>query len=147
MKAQEKSVYDFKVLDIDKKEVDLKKYEGKVLLIVNVARLEILGFPCNQFGSQEPGTNEEIKEFACGKYKVKFPMFDKIEVNGDNAAPLYKFLKSSLSFKFLISIERINWNFTKFLVDKSGVPHKRYEPTTEPNAIVDDILKLLKDEK
>jgi glutathione peroxidase len=136
--ATSKTVYDFSALDIDKNKVDLKKYEGKVLLIVNVASawgltnknytqlqeiytkyqsqgLEILGFPCNQFGSQEPGTNEEIKKFATEKYHVTFPMFDKIEVNGDGAHPLYNFLKSTVAFKFLISIERINWNFTKVL--------------------------------
>ncbi|KAG4972935.1 hypothetical protein JHK87_029756 [Glycine soja] len=102
--------------------------------------LEILAFPCNQFGAQEPGTNEEIVEFACTRFKAEFPIFDKVDVNGDNAAPLYKFLKSSKGGLFGDSIK---WNFSKFLVDKDGNVVDRYAPTTSPLSIEKDIKKLL----
>ncbi|KAH9303139.1 hypothetical protein KI387_014722, partial [Taxus chinensis] len=90
---------------------------------------EILAFPCNQFGGQEPGTNEQIEEVACTRFKSEFPVFDKVEVNGDNATPLYKFLKSSKG-GFLGN--KIKWNFTKFLCDKNGNVVSRYAPITSP---------------
>ncbi|KAF3950732.1 hypothetical protein CMV_023552 [Castanea mollissima] len=144
-------------------DVDLSKYKGKVLLIVNVASqcgltnsnytelnqvyekykdqgLEILAFPCNQFGAQEPGSNEQILEFACTRFKAEFPIFDKVDVNGNNAAPLYKFLKSS---KGGIFGDSIKWNFSKFLVDKDGNVIDRYAPTTSPLSIEKDVKKAL----
>ncbi|KAL8150437.1 hypothetical protein V2J09_020245 [Rumex salicifolius] len=102
--------------------------------------LEILAFPCNQFGSQEPGTNDEITEFVCNRYKAEFPVFGKVDANGDNAAPLYKFLKES---KGGIFGDNIKWNFTKFLVDQNGNAVERYAPTTSPSSIEKDIKKLL----
>ncbi|KAJ6808456.1 putative glutathione peroxidase [Iris pallida] len=157
------SVHDFTVKDAMGKDVDLSTYKGKVLLIVNVASqcgltnsnytelskvyekykdqgLEILAFPCNQFGSQEPGTNEEIVEFACTRFKAEYPIFDKVDVNGDTASPIYKYLKSS---KGGIFGNGIKWNFTKFLVDKEGRVVDRYAPTTSPLSIEKDIKKLL----
>ncbi|KAH9775626.1 putative phospholipid hydroperoxide glutathione peroxidase 6 [Citrus sinensis] len=104
------------------------------------AGLEILAFPCNQFGAQEPGDNEQIQEFACTRFKAEFPIFDKVDVNGDNAAPLYKHLKSSKGGLFGDSIK---WNFSKFLVDKEGNVVERYAPTTSPLSIEKDIKKLL----
>jgi len=157
------SVHDFTVKDASGKEVDLSTYKGKVLLIVNVASqcgltnsnytelsqlyekykdqgFEILAFPCNQFGGQEPGTNEEIVQFACTRFKAEYPIFDKVDVNGDNTAPIYKFLKSSKGSLFG---ENIKWNFSKFLVDKEGRVVERYAPTTSPLSIEKDIKKLL----
>ncbi|PWZ40282.1 hypothetical protein Zm00014a_019400 [Zea mays] len=101
---------------------------------------EILAFPCNQFGGQEPGTNEEIVQFACTRFKAEYPIFDKVDVNGSNAAPIYKFLKSSKGGLFGDSIK---WNFSKFLVDKEGRVVDRYAPTTSPLSIEKDIKKLL----
>jgi glutathione peroxidase len=103
--------------------------------------LVVLGFPCNQFGSQEPGDEAEIKEFCSLTYDVNFPMFAKIDVNGDNTDPLYKFLKNSA--KGVLGSEAIKWNFTKFLLDKNGNVIKRYSPITNPVKIEPDILKLL----
>ncbi|KAI6707211.1 hypothetical protein NL676_010173 [Syzygium grande] len=157
------SIYDFTVKDARGNDVDLSTYKGKVLLIVNVASqcgltnsnytelsqvyekyknqgLEILAFPCNQFGAQEPGTNEEIVQFACTRFKAEYPIFDKVDVNGDNAAPLYKFLKSSKGGLFG---DNIKWNFSKFLIDKEGNVVDRYAPTTSPLSIEKDIKKLL----
>ncbi|KAI4326966.1 hypothetical protein L6164_019475 [Bauhinia variegata] len=157
------SVHDFTVKDARGKDVNLADYKGKVLLIVNVASqcgltnsnytelsqlyekyknqgLEILAFPCNQFGAQEPGSNEQILEFACTRFKAEYPIFDKVDVNGDNAAPLYKFLKSN---KGGIFGDNIKWNFSKFLVDKDGNIVDRYAPTTSPLSIEKDIKKLL----
>ncbi|RAL53110.1 unnamed protein product [Cuscuta campestris] len=157
------SIYDFTVKDAKGNDVQLSDYKGKVLLIVNVASqcgltnsnysgltqlyekyknegLEILAFPCNQFGNQEPGTNEEIKEIACTRFKAEFPIFGKVDVNGDNAAPLYKFLKNK---KGGFLVDGIKWNFTKFLVDKEGNVVDRYVPTTSPLSIEKDIKKLL----
>jgi len=157
------SVHDFTVKDASGKDVDLSTYKGKVLLIVNVASqcgltnsnytelsqlyekykdqgFEILAFPCNQFGGQEPGTNEEIVQFACTRFKAEYPIFDKVDVNGDNTAPIYKFLKSSKGSLFG---ENIKWNFSKFLVDKEGRVVERYAPTTSPLSIEKDIKKLL----
>ncbi|GFS10160.1 glutathione peroxidase [Elysia marginata] len=102
--------------------------------------LAILGFPCNQFGSQEPGTNEEIKKFAQEGFGVQFDIFDKIEVNGKNAHPLYKYLKKEQKGTFG---DFIKWNFSKFLVNKEGKPVNRYAPNVEPNAIEKDFTKLL----
>nr|AKJ66815.1 glutathione peroxidase [Populus euphratica] len=157
------SVHDFTVKDARGNDVDLSIYKGKVLLIVNVASqcgltnsnyteltqlydkykdqgLEILAFPCNQFGSQEPGNNEQIVEFACTRFKADYPIFDKVDVNGKNAAPIYKFLKSSKGGLFGDSIK---WNFSKFLVDKDGKVVDRYAPTTSPLSIEKDVKKLL----
>jgi|TARA_R110002033_G_scaffold102305_2_gene150240 glutathione peroxidase len=157
------SIYDIKVKTIDNKEISLSKYKNRVMLIVNVASkcgftyqyegleklhekysskgLSILGFPCNQFMNQEPGTNEDIKEFCSLTYQVKFDMFSKIDVNGDDTSPLYKYLKSSQSGLFGTGI--IKWNFTKFLVDRNGKVIKRYSPSTNPSEIEDDIKELL----
>ncbi|KAL8238816.1 hypothetical protein R6Q59_015383 [Mikania micrantha] len=157
------SVYDFTVKDAKGQDVDLSNYRGKVLLIVNVASqcgftnsnypelttlyqrykdqgLEILGFPSNQFNGQEPGSNEEIQEFVCTRFKAEYPVFAKVDVNGKNAEPLYNFLKSS---KGGLLGDSIKWNFTKFLVDKEGKVVDRYAPTTTPLSIEKDIKKLL----
>lgn len=157
------SIYDFTAKKIDDKEISLSEYKGKVLLIVNTASkcgftpqyeglealyekykdrgLMILGFPCNQFSEQEPGTNEEIANFCMVNYGVSFPMFAKIEVNGDNAHPLYKYLKKEASGIF--GSESIKWNFTKFLIDRNGKVIDRYAPTTKPASIAKDIENLL----
>ncbi|XP_027340701.1 probable phospholipid hydroperoxide glutathione peroxidase [Abrus precatorius] len=158
-----KSIYDFTVKDIRGNDASLSDYRGKVLLIVNVASqcgltqsnykelnilyekyknqgLEILAFPCNQFAGQEPGTNEEIQNVVCTRFKAEFPVFDKVEVNGKNAAPLYKFLKDQ---KGGIFGDGIKWNFTKFLINKEGQVVDRYAPTTSPLKIEKDIEKLL----
>lgn len=152
------SIFEFNVLDIDGNEVSLGKYKGFVTFIVNLASkwgltkknyaqlaqlhesykehgLRILGFPCNQFGGQEPGSNAEIKEFAIA-HGAEFDLFSKIDVNGNTAHPLYKFLKKAQGGTFGDSIK---WNFTKFLCDKQGVPVKRYGPTTDPLSAVKDI--------
>ncbi|CAN8284596.1 unnamed protein product [Cochlearia groenlandica] len=157
------SIYDIFVKDIEGNDVSLSKFTKKVLLIVNVASkcgltqanykelnvlyskyktkgFEILAFPCNQFGSQEPGNNKEIKETVCTTFKAEFPIFDKIEVNSENASPLYKFLKEQKGGLFGDSIK---WNFAKFLVDKQGNVVDRYAPTTSPLQIEEDIKKLL----
>lgn len=161
--AEVQSIYDFIVKDINGNDVSLNAYRGKVLLIVNVASqcgftqtnykeltdlynqykgsdFEILGFPSNQFGGQEPGSNEQIKEFACTRFKAEFPLFDKINVNGKNQAPLYKYLKSQ---KGGLLGNSIKWNFTKFLVNKDGKVVERYAPITSPSKIEKDIKKLL----
>jgi glutathione peroxidase-family protein len=156
-------IYDFTVKDIHGKSVKLAAYKGKPLLIVNTASecgftpqykglealyeklhgkgLEILGFPCNQFGAQEPGSEAEIEQFCEVNYGVTFPMFAKIDVNGDGAAPLYKYLKKEKPG--LMGSEAIKWNFTKFLVDRDGKVVERYAPNTEPASIAGDIEKLL----
>ncbi|KAL2921044.1 putative phospholipid hydroperoxide glutathione peroxidase [Bienertia sinuspersici] len=102
--------------------------------------LEILAFPCNQFGWQEPGSNEEINEAVCSTYKAEFPLFHKVEVNGKNAAPLYKFLKSKKSGMI---VDEIKWNFAKFLVDRQGNVVERYAPVTSPLQIESEIQNLL----
>ncbi|KAK2439552.1 putative phospholipid hydroperoxide glutathione peroxidase [Trifolium repens] len=158
-----KSIYDFTVKDISGNDVSLSQYSGKVLLIVNVASqcgltqtnykelnvlyekhknqgFEILAFPCNQFRKQEPGSSEEIQNVVCTRFKAEFPIFDKVEVNGKNADPLYKFLKDQ---KGGIFGDGIKWNFTKFLVNKEGKAVERYAPTTAPHKIEKDIGKLL----
>mgnify|MGYP006354213601 FL=1 len=163
-KENNMSIYDFNVKTIDGEEVSMSKYKGKVLLIVNVASkcgftsqyegLEnlyekyknedfmVLGFPSNQFANQEPQSNEKIKEFCSLTYEVKFDMFAKIDVNGENEAPLYKFLKSNQ--KGILGTEAIKWNFTKFLVDKDGTIVNRYGSATTPESIETDVKKLLK---
>lgn len=156
-------IYDFNVTTIDGQEVSMSKYKGKVLLIVNVAskcgftkqyegleklyekykneNFMILGFPSNQFSNQEPGSNEEIKEFCTLTYGVDFDMFAKIDVNGDNEIPLYSYLKKEASG--ILGTEAIKWNFTKFLVNKEGKVVDRFGSTTTPASIEDDIKKLL----
>ena len=177
-------IYDFTVLDTKKQPVSLAEYKGKVLLVVNTATgcgftpqyeglenlyktykeagLVILDFPCNQFAGQAPGTEQEIVTFCQLKYKVSFPQFAKINVNGDDADPLYKWLKdeapaeakdsfkakmTGLMFKFISKTAKndsdIKWNFTKFLVDRQGNVIKRYAPTVTPAEIEQDVLKLL----
>ena len=157
------SIYDFEVNTISGKKVPLADYKGKVLLIVNTASkcgftpqftglealytelheegLDILGFPCNQFLKQDPGSDTEISELCSLNYGVTFPMFSKIEVNGDNTHPLYKHLKAEA--KGLLGSEKIKWNFTKFLVNREGEVVKRYAPNTEPKDIAADIKALL----
>lgn len=156
------SIYDFKVKDAKGEEVDLSVYKGKVLLIVNTATgcgftpqyeglqdlyeahaaegLEILDFPCNQFGGQAPGTEEEIVDFCQSRYGVTFRQFAKIEVNGENESPLYTYLKAEKG-GFLGS--KIKWNFTKFLVDKEGQVVARFAPTVKPEDIEAKIKELL----
>ena len=162
-KENKMSIYDFNVKDIKENEVSMSKYKNKVLLIVNVASkcgftgqyegLEnlykkyknedfmILGFPSNQFSNQEPGTNEEIKEFCTLTYGVDFDMFAKVDVNGENEIPLYTYLKKEASG--ILGTEAIKWNFTKFLVNKEGKVVDRFGSTTTPASIEDDIKKLL----
>ncbi|MBQ5962674.1 glutathione peroxidase [Massilia sp. ZL223] len=157
------SVYDFQAASLDGKPVDLGAFRDKVLLIVNTASecgftpqykgleelyrryagqgLAVLGFPCNQFGKQEPGTEAEIGAFCEKNYGVSFPMFAKIDVNGDNAHPLYTYLKGEAPG--VLGTEGIKWNFTKFLVNKDGKVVKRYAPQTKPEEIGSDIEKLL----
>jgi glutathione peroxidase len=159
------NVYDFQATTLDGKPVDLAQYRGKVLLIVNTASkcgftpqyqgletvyrelrgrspgFEVLGFPCNQFGAQEPGTEEEIGAFCEKNYGVSFPMFAKVDVNGDNAHPLWKYLKGEAPG--VLGTEGIKWNFTKFLIGRDGQVAKRYAPTTKPEEIADDIERLL----
>ena len=156
------NIYDFKVRSAKGEEVSMADYKGKVLLIVNTATgcgftpqyeglqklydkykdkgLEILDFPCNQFGHQAPGTEEEIQEFCTLKYKTTFPLFAKVEVNGKNEEPLFRYLKSQEG-GFLG--DDIKWNFTKFLVARDGRVVGRYAPITKPENIEGDILKFL----
>lgn len=158
-----KSIYDYKVDDSQKNPVSLSDYKGKTLLIVNVASrcgltpqykglqelyskysnkdFEILAFPCNQFGAQEPGSNEEIKEFCDINFNVSFKIFDKINVNGSSASPLFKHLKNEA--KGVMGSEAIKWNFTKFLIDNNGSVIKRYSPQTTPDKINKDLSKIL----
>jgi glutathione peroxidase len=157
------SVYDFSARTIDGDEQKLSAYKGKTLLVVNVASkcgftpqytgLEalyekfkdkgfvVLGFPCDQFGHQEPGDENEIKNFCSLNYDVKFPLFAKIEVNGANAHPLYKYLKAQA--KGLLGSESIKWNFTKFLIDKDGKVMTRYAPVDTPEKIEKDVAAAL----
>ncbi|KAK1353355.1 Glutathione peroxidase [Heracleum sosnowskyi] len=153
------SIHEFTVKDAKSNDVELSKYKGKVLLIVNVASqcgltnsnyteladlyqkykdqgLEILAFPCNQFGGQEPGTNEEIANFVCTRFKAEYPIFNKVDVNGSDAAPLYKYLKS-------VKGDEIEWNFAKFLVDRDGKLVDRYASLTTPLSFENDIKKVL----
>lgn len=154
--------YDFSAIKMNGQEVKMEAYKGKVVIVVNTASkcgltpqfteleeiykeykdrgLEILGFPCNQFANQELGSNKEISEFCLINYGVTFTMFEKIDVNGENAHPLYKYLKKEA--KGIITNE-IKWNFAKFLIDSEGNIVKRYAPTTKPSKLKDDIEKLL----
>jgi glutathione peroxidase len=157
------TVHDFKASALDGTERSLVDWHGKVLLIVNVASrcgltpqytglealqrkytargFEVLGFPCNQFGAQEPGSAEEIRDFCSTRYDVTFPMFAKVDVNGGDAHPLWRHLKEQKPG--LLGIEAIKWNFTKFLVDREGRVIKRYAPTDEPSTIERDIEAAL----
>jgi glutathione peroxidase len=180
------SIYDFKVKTINGEELSLEQYKGKVLLIVNTASkcgftpqygdleqlhkkyssqgLEILGFPCNQFAEQEPGNNSDIQQFCQLNYGVTFPLFDKIDVRGTSAHPLFKYLSGAAPFKgfdlsspngkflnafleetlpdYLIG-DSVKWNFTKFLVDREGNLVGRFEPTTDPLDMIPNITSLL----
>ena len=154
--------YDFSAKKMNGQEVKMEEYKGKVIVIVNTASkcgltpqfqeleeiykeykdkgFEILGFPCNQFAKQELGSNKEISEFCLINYGVTFTMFEKIDVNGENAHPLYKYLKNES--KGIITNE-IKWNFAKFLIDSEGNVVKRYAPTTKPSKLKTDIERLL----
>ena len=156
------TIYDYKVKDKNGADVSMKDYEGKVLLIVNTATgcgftpqfeglqdlyekyqaegLEILDFPCNQFGNQAPGSDEEITDFCNSRYGITFQQFQKIEVNGANEAPLYTYLKSQ---KGGFLGDKVKWNFTKFLVDRKGNVVERFAPTKEPGDIEGKIVALL----
>jgi len=157
------TIYDYTVDDIKGAPVGLDRYRGQVLLVVNTASkcgftpqykglealyekygprgLTVLGFPCNQFGVQEPGGEDEIATFCEVNYGVTFPMFAKIDVNGEAAAPLFDYLKKAK--RGLLGSEAIKWNFTKFLIDREGRVVDRYAPNTDPAQIADDIEKLL----
>lgn len=158
----ENSIYDFSAKTLQGKEIKLDNYRGKVVIIVNTASkcgftpqyadlnslynkykehgLVILGFPCNQFGNQEPGGAKEISEGCLSNYGVSFQMFDKVDVNGKNAHPLFKFIKKQRPG---ILGGRIVWNFTKFMVDKNGKPVTRYAPITSPLKMEKQIRQLL----
>jgi glutathione peroxidase len=155
-------IYDFSAKSLHGEEVPLRRFEGKVLLIVNTASqcgftpqyralealqrefssrgFAVLGFPCNQFGGQEPGDASEILAFCMSKYDVTFPMFEKVDVNGANAHPLYNYLKGEKSGLLGASIK---WNFTKFLVDRAGNVLARHAPTTKPESLKKEIEALL----
>ncbi|HSC99593.1 MAG TPA: glutathione peroxidase [Casimicrobiaceae bacterium] len=157
------TIYDFTVDDIEGRPVKLDRYKDKVLLVVNTASkcgftpqykglealyrkykdqgLEVLGFPCNQFGSQEPGNEQEIATFCETNYDITFPMFRKVDVNGEGAAPVYRYLKSAKPG--LLGTEAIKWNFTKFLVDRSGNVVARFAPNDTPESIERDVAKAL----
>ncbi len=178
------SIYDFKVLKRNGEELDLSNYKGKVLIVVNTATgcgftpqyeglenlyekyhdegLEILDFPCNQFGHQAPGDNNEIHEFCTAKYKTQFDQLAKIDVNGDNESKLYAYLKNEIkddeikglknkiTMKSVLAISKtckkdgdIIWNFTKFLVDREGHVVNRYSPTYNPSDMEEDIKKIM----
>ena len=156
-------LYKISVQDIDMNSVDLSDYEGQTLLIVNVASkcgftpqykdlqnlyekyqdqgFEVLGFPCNQFGAQEPGTNDDVKAFCTLNYNVSFKMFDKIEVNGSDASPLFKYLKHESPG--ILGTEAIKWNFTKFLINKKGQVVKRFASKDGESIIESELLKIL----
>jgi glutathione peroxidase len=157
------SVYDFSAQSLDGEPVTFDRFRGQALLIVNTASkcgftgqyaglealhrrfadqpFEVLGFPCNQFGNQEPGLADEIATFCSTAFDVSFPMFDKVEVNGANQHPLYAWL--SAQKRGLLGLKAIRWNFTKFLTDREGRVVARYSPQTEPSAIQADIEKLI----
>jgi len=159
----EKKFYSFKALSLKGKEISMDQYKGKVVVIVNTASkcgftpqyadleklyqlykdkgLVILGFPCNQFGKQEPGTAKDISEGCLINYGVSFPMFSKVDVNGNNAHPLFRYLKSTLPGFISNSVK---WNFTKFVIDAEGNPVKRYAPITSPLKMEELIVSLLK---
>ena len=159
----EKKFYSFKAISLKGKEISMDQYKGKVVVIVNTASkcgftpqyadleklyqqykdkgLVILGFPCNQFGKQEPGTAKDISEGCLINYGVSFPMFAKVDVNGENAHPLFSYLKSALPG---LITNRVKWNFTKFVIDAEGNPVKRYAPITSPLKMEQLIVSLLK---
>ena len=155
--------YDLEANKLNGEKASMNEYKGQAVIVVNTASkcgltpqyegleklyqkykdqgLVILGFPCNQFANQEKGTSDEIQEFCQLNYGVSFPMYEKIDVNGKNAHPVFKYLKSQLSGGLFGS--RIKWNFTKFLIDKNGTPIKRFAPTTVPEKMEEDIKKVL----
>lgn len=157
------SVYDFNVPQKDKSELSLSEYKNKVLLVVNTASkcgftpqydglqklhkdhadkgFAVLGFPCDQFGHQEPGSDEEITQFCTMNFNITFPVFSKIDVNGDNTLALFDYLKKEAPG--LLGSQSIKWNFTKFLINKEGKVLKRYSPKTKPEQIEKDILAEL----
>jgi glutathione peroxidase len=156
-------IYDFRARSLDGKEVPLAEFKGQVMLVVNTASkcgftpqysgletlyekhkdkgFTVLGFPCNQFGAQEPGSEGEIGQFCAANYGVTFPMFAKVDVNGGDAHPLFKFLKAEKPG--LLGTANIKWNFTKFLIDRDGNVVARYAPITPPENLADDVAKLL----
>ena len=161
------SVYDFVVLDNKKQPFDLKQFAGKAVYVMNVAskcgytkggyeaavelyekygkgenaKLAVLAFPCNQFAYQEPGTDEEIKEFACTKFKADFPILSKVDVNGDKEAPVFHYLKHKQTG--ILGTTSIKWNFTGFLTDTNGIPIERYSPGAKASEIEKDLLKVI----
>ena len=157
------SIYDFRAKTLDGKDVPLSDFKGQVMLVVNTASkcgftpqyagleslyekhrsqgFTVLGFPCNQFGAQEPGSTGEIGSFCASNYGVTFPMFEKIAVNGEDAHPLYKFLKKEKPG--ILGMSNIKWNFTKFLIDRDGNVVGRYAPITPPENLEGDVEKLL----
>lgn len=163
MTTSNTSLYDFTVKDIHGKDFAFSTLKGKAVVIVNVASkcgytpqykgleelyreykdkgLVIIGFPCNQFGAQEPGSEQDIQQFCSLTYDVSFPIMKKIDVNGDGAAPIYQFLKASAPG--LLGTEAIKWNFTKFLIDKNGHVLERFAPQTEPKDMAKEILRAL----
>lgn len=157
------SIYDFSVRDIKGNEKQMADYQGQVLLVVNTASkcgftpqfeglqslhkelgekgFEVLGFPCNQFMNQDPASDDEISQFCSLNYGVDFPMFSKVDVNGEDAHPLFQFLKSEA--KGVMGSEKVKWNFTKFLVGRDGKVVRRYPPTAKPEDIRADIEELV----
>ena len=166
IQVENQGIYNFSAPALDGREVSLAQYQGQVMLIVNTASqcgftpqyaglealyrqykdsgVTVLGFPCNQFGAQEPGTSADIAQFCEQNYQVSFPIFAKIDVNGADAHPLYKFLKSERSgILGVLGLKAIKWNFTKFLVNRDGKVVGRYAPTTTPAQLAPEIDKLL----
>ena len=161
-KKMENRFYDFEATSLQGKKISMESFKGKTVLVVNTASkcgltpqyegleklyrtykykgLVILGFPCNQFANQEPGDESSISEGCLINYGVSFPMFAKVDVNGETAHPLFKFLKTELKGTFG---NRIKWNFTKFLIDSEGKPLKRFSPYTKPEKIEKDIIHAL----
>ncbi len=157
-----KTFYDFEAKMLNGQTVSMNQFKGKTIIVVNTASkcgltpqykgleqlyekykdegLVILGFPCNQFAGQEPGTSDEIESFCKVNYGVSFPMFEKTDVNGKDAHPIFQYLKSILGD---FPLDSIKWNFTKFLIDKNGKPYKRFAPKTEPVEMEEDIIHLL----
>ena len=155
------SIHDFKLKNIEAKDVELSEYKGKVLLVVNVASkcgatpqyeqlqalqdkykekgLVVVGIPCNQFGGQEPGTEKDIQKFCTDKYKVTFPMMSKVDVNGEKQAPLYKFLKANAESK-----DDVKWNFEKFVISKDGTVAGRFSTKTKPDAV--EVVSVIESE-
>lgn len=166
IRVQNQGIYNFSAPALDGREISLAQYRGQVLVIVNTASkcgftpqyaglealyrqyidrgVVVLGFPCNQFGAQEPGTSADIAQFCESNYEISFPLFARIDVNGADAHPLYKFLKSERSgILGVLGLGGIKWNFTKFLVNREGKVVGRYAPTTTPSQLAPEIDKLL----